>query len=899
MRNAVLNWIADLVWRRPWLVVIAAATLAVIAAVYASLELRLNADTDDLISPSRPFMKDYRRYLDEFDDLEFINIVIAKNGDGQRAEAAVDALAQRLRQIERLPAVHHAVEPAEQLRIATRAMSDEELASLVMVSEAFPSILSAAGAADVMRDANAQLGQLLTRGVAMTPEEQQRAGAAAIFLLNAVAAAREDSPSREAMEQLLGDQLKREYLISDSGQLYFINIVPEKDFGTLAIIEQPLRDIRQAVDEIRAQFPDLEIGVTGKPVLQADELATSNQDMSRAAVIAFFIVSGLFMIIIGGIWRPALSGVAFLFAGAWTYGAATLLVGQLNLFSIIFALVLVGVGFDFAIHLITRYNEHRTQHSVRDSIRHALLTTGCGNLTSATTTCAVFLTGLFTSFQGLRELGLIAAMGLLFCLTSMTLVLPAMLVLLDRRTERREAPILPPAETLPLDAPHPPRLTGIWNWSITQPGMAIMIVLLGTGGLFAASGRLRFEDNILNLQATGLESVEWEHRVLADSVSASWFGAVIVDDLNELAELVERARQQNTIGRVRSVLDIIQLPTPQREEARQQLHAPLARSTSMTSVKADAADNLHADDLRTAAASLAILATAAAQQASQDDIRQLRNLANDLKALADLLEDPSQAEALRIRMDRTIAAIADSLRLMLEGDQLPLRDALPAAVRSMCMSTQGNFLLAMHPNRDVWELEPMGQFVAGLRAVSPHATGAPIAHYESLLDMKRAFMQMAVLAFFVVALLVWLDFRSIFDTLLTMLPLVIGTIWLIETMALLDVSFNLANFFSVPILLGVGVDSAIHIMHRYREGGPARLSLGSTRKAVVLTAATTMIGFGCLMLARHRGLFSLGVVMAIGSIACLLACLLVLPALLALYERRLRRSGNTADAISD
>src|SRR5690606_8087135 len=106
--------------------------------------------------------------------------------------------------------------------------------------------------------------------------------------------------------------------------------------------------------------------------------------------------------------------------------------------------------------------------------------------------------------------------------------------------------------------------------------------------------------------------------------------------------------------------------TPQREEARQQLHAPLARSTSMTSVKADAADNLHADDLRTAAASLAILATAAAQQASQDDIRQLRNLANDLKALADLLEDPSQAEALRIRMDRTIAAIADSLRLMLE-----------------------------------------------------------------------------------------------------------------------------------------------------------------------------------------------------------------------------------------
>jgi predicted RND superfamily exporter protein len=119
-----------------------------------------------------------------------------------------------------------------------------------------------------------------------------------------------------------------------------------------------------------------------------------------------------------------------------------------------------------------------------------------------------------------------------------------------------------------------------------------------------------------------------------------------------------------------------------------------------------------------------------------------------------------------------------------------------------------------------------------------------------------------------------------------MIPLSIGLLWTFGLMGLLDVPFNLANFFSVPIILGLGVAGSVQILHRYHEGGPTRLSLGATRRAVVLSSLTTIVGFGALLIAHHRGLRSLGLAMTLGMTACMLASLVILPAMLALLERR-------------
>ena len=866
--------------------------------------MTLDANTDHLISRNRPFMKDYIRFTDEFGDLEYLYVVVANNGDSTRTEAAVDALTARLRQIKDLPGVYSAIIPDEQLRIATRAMPEKELADFSTASDGFGSLLEG-GAARALSDASAMLARLIREGATMPPQEQERVGAAALFLLNLVASAHAGSPSEKEMAFLIG-RGRPEYFKSDTGKLYFITVIPQKDYNTLSVIAEPLRQIRIAIADVRRQFPGIEIGLTGKPVLQADEMATTNRDMTIASLLGFSLCAVLFVFTIGGLWRPLLLTIAFVVGSAWTYGFATLFVGRLNLLSIVFMLVLVGIGSDYGVYLIARYKEYRLTHDVRSAITGAILTAVRGNITAATTSSSVFFMALLTTFQGLRELGLIAGGGLLLCLLAMSIFLPALLVLSDRRKKGFAKPAngLTKVSQAGFGTARP------HAWMIAHP--ATVLVALGTATLLlsTALGQLQFEKNLLKLQATGLESIEWEHRVLEDSASSSWFGVVVANDLDQARRIIDRARQQPRIGAVHSILDIIQMPTPQIEELRKRLHGrqPPSSSpaTAATSGSPPATIQPHwaADDVRKTIGPLNLIAIGAAAQAP-DEAKRIRQIAGDLTILADQMqhEESGQkagdASSARAAIERNINEAARSLRVMLEGDSLNLREALPESERLRFTSPAGRFLVMLHPKDDVWEYGPMGQFVSNLRAVDPDATGAPILHFESIGEMLQSFLVMSALALLAIVVLVWLDFRRIRDVILAIVPLSFGLLWTIEVMSILGISFNLANFFSVPILIGTGVGGSVQILHRYREGGPTRFSLGSTRPAVMLAALTTIIGFGCLLLAHHRGLRSLGAVMAMGSLACLLASLTILPALLSWLEWRRPPAKSTIAARRD
>jgi predicted RND superfamily exporter protein len=195
------------------------------------------------------------------------------------------------------------------------------------------------------------------------------------------------------------------------------------------------------------------------------------------------------------------------------------------------------------------------------------------------------------------------------------------------------------------------------------------------------------------------------------------------------------------------------------------------------------------------------------------------------------------------------------------------------------ISPGGRFLVMVHPAGDVWESGPLARFVGVLRDEDPAATGVPMTVSDSMGSMRRSFAQQAVLASLLVITLLWLDLRNLRETAAAVLSLAIGIAWTLGAMALLGSGFNLANFFAIPILIGLGIDSAIHVTHRAHEGALDH-GFGSTRRAVAVTALTTTIGFGALMLAHHQGLRSLGLAMAVGSLCCLLSAVWTLPALL-------------------
>jgi predicted RND superfamily exporter protein len=831
IRGAILGY--------PRLVVAIGLVSAAIAAWLGARNLTLDADTNSLIDPDRPFMRDYRAFLGEFGDLEYLWVVVDAKGTGPErtaaAEAAVDAVIAGLGSVPEPPAVAGRIEPAEQWRLASRAMPASDLAGLVLAREALPWLRSGEAGA-VARAADDALGQAMSaEGLAAGEARQRELVAAATLAASALVG-----------ESELAKPLEADYLVSPSGRLRFVAILPPKDFSSLAVIDEPLRRIRGVLAEARRDHPSVEIGLTGKPVLQADELATSNADLTLASVLSLGVISVLFMVVFRGVRRPLLAIVAFGVGVGWTYGLAALLVGRLTLLSIVFLLVLVGAGLDYGVHLVSRYQEERRTRPPRDAAARTLATAARGTLTGALTSAAVFLLTLATPFAGLRELGIIAGCGLLACAIAMVTVLPALLVLFDAPGAIPPPAVEGEAEPRPFaGSPRRARLT-----------LAAGAIAIAGAGAVAALG-LRFESNLLELQSPELDSVRWEKRIIDDDTSASWFGAVARDDLAGVAAAVEAAGKEPEIGNTLSVLDLV---APQ-DEARL---AGVASLGALASVPAPPSAPLEPRTLRDLAGRFRTLAALAAARAPEEAER-FRGLASSLELLAG---NPASAAA-------PVALAAAAATGLVEGSAASLREALPAALRDRLVAPSGRFLVSLVPARDTWREEPLEAFVAALRRVDPRATGVPITQSESIRDMRSSFVTVSLLSVVAVAVIAFLDFRRMGETLLAVGSLLAGITLTLGALTIAGLSLNLANFFAIPILIGLGIDSAIHLLHRARESGD---EYGSTRNAVVFTSITTAIGFGALVTAGHRGLASLGWVMLIGSLACLFTTVVLLPA---------------------
>jgi uncharacterized protein len=867
MRDRLLAASAHLAGRWPKSVLAVALVLAVASIWLAATRLVLNANTDDLISPERPYMQRYRRFLEEVGDTEFIYVVVAHDDAPAAARAAVDELAQALERRDDLDlrALHARIEPEEQRALGSWAMSDTELEEFLLPAGVYGDLVEDPHPAAVLRRAQQRLNRLLAAGAFVSDERRREIGAELLFLVEALAAAAGPGEAREAMAGLLSAP-DPEYLVSRSGKLFYLQLLPQKDYGTLAVIEKPLAIVREVMAEIGARHPEVEIGLTGKPVLQADEMATSDRDMARSTAVAVVLVALLFMLVMGGILRPVLAVATLLIGIAWTFGFTTLVIGQLNLLSVVFTLILVGIGIDFGVHLVSRYREERRRLGPSEARLRSLVAVGRGNTTGAITSSLAFFMATLTDFRGLEELGLIAGSGLVLCMISMTFVLPALLTLTDRD----------PRPTNPEGSvPEPFRAP---EGRTPGRGALILAAILIVGAVLFAP-RVGFDDNILDLQAEELDSVRWERRIVRDAGAETWFGLAAYEDMNELETAVARAqveveREGSSLGSHRSVLDLIAPPNAARTallEGMPIVPPPPSEDSARPSL------DLDAEALRELARDLAKLARRARESAPQEAERIMRR-ARDLDGVATDLAPPRLAE-----LSRGLEALASGLRGVLEGAAKPLQAALPRAIRDLYVAPRGQYLLALHPRGNVWDSAVMEDYVAAMRRVDSEVTGVPITHHESIRDMRSGFLRAALFALLAVVLVVFLDFRRLLPTLLALLPVGVGGLWLAGAMGLLGLNFNLANFFSVPILIGIGVDNGIHLVHRWRETGTAEL--GDTKRGVFLTSMTTAIGFGCLSFASHRGLQSLGQVMALGSLAILVASLLVLPSLLRWLRR--------------
>ena len=702
---------------------------------------------------------------------------------------------------------------------------------------------------------------------------------------------------------------------------------------TIPLLREHLAAVKESLD---GSAPDLQLSITGIPALEYDELQRSQRDTFNAALIAFVAVGLLLSFGLRGVRHPTLVLLMLVNALAITFGIAALTVGHINILSICFTAIVIGLGVDFGIHFVTRYLFLRQElYEMDESLVLAGQSVGPGILTSASTTAIAFGSAALTGFPGLAELGVITAGGILVCAFLTFTFLPALIALSDEKVEVDELPV-PISGDFWRSA-----VAGYPLSAICVAGIAILAVAYNavTYSDGTVTFKVDYDSNLLHMQDATLASVQAE-RTLAEADDSLLYAVAIAHSLEETDALREQLLALPTVARVSDISS--RIPEPPSDEQKR-LIAELKSKLSKVPRNTPQFD---ASDYEVVGRSLDQLyktLEASNDVTAHDAAVQLDSFLNNFVKL-DASQQTAVTEAYQNLMVGALLKEFGQVSRATSLDPIVLTD-LPEAWRNRHMMVEGDkesYLLKIYPREDVWNEAALAGFVGDVRSVAPQATGTPIQYYDASVKMKECYQAIAVYSLVAIALFLLFDFlrpgqklltmlspmlvvgfigytaiqrqnelnvnllvgiyvgmvafiamvfdfRNLRDTFIAMIPPLGGGLMLLGLMAVLNVDFNPLNLVALPLVLGIGVDDGVHMVHDYRRqlmsGSKKYTPSGDTVNGVLLTSLTSIIGFGSLMISAHMGLKTVGIVLALGIASCLAVALLLVPPILVLVAK--------------
>ncbi len=687
------------------------------------------------------------------------------------------------------------------------------------------------------------------------------------------------SPGITALFDAGDDTTSQTYITFNHGNIFLVTAhAPSNDLNSAAV-----ERIRQLIDETKQEVSGVNVGLTGEPVLEQDEMAQSQKDTTIAGIVSLVLCALIFIYGYNETGRP-IKAIACLLVGlAYTFAFATLTVGHLNILTITFLPMLIGLAIDFGVHLITRYEEElRHGKSEQEAMMKAMMFTGQGIFTGALTTAGAFLAMAFTDFKGIREMGIICGGGLMICLIPMLTALPALLLrgkqnVMDHKIHEDDARA---------------RIENIW---LSRPVLVSVII----GAICAVSalelGKVYFNYNLLDMQSHGLPAVVYEKKLINSADKSVLFCAVEASSLAEAVRLEKQIRAlTNVVSDVESIAGFL------AQEQNEKLALIKEIKTAVAPLQFNTPDMQPVDisGLSRTLYSFSGYSGLARKEVGADDPALTRQFTALQNAVQDLRKTMLSTERNSLavnaeKLGQYQQALFDDLRqtfnsLQQQDDRAPLQiQDLPPALRDRFVGIHGTYLLQVYPKKDVWQREPQEEFVATLRreldpkdSNEPIITGTPVQLLEYTTLLKDSYITAAWYSLIAIAIMVFFHFRSLTAVILSLIPVAIGTLWLAGLMGWQGVPFNPANIMTLPLVIGIGVTNGIHILNRYAEERTPGILARSTGKAVLVSGLTAIAGFGSLVLAQHRGIHSLGVIMSIGIATCMIAGLTFLPALL-------------------
>jgi hopanoid biosynthesis associated RND transporter like protein HpnN len=643
--------------------------------------------------------------------------------------------------------------------------------------------------------------------------------------------------------------------------------------------------LRQLIQQTQNEVPGVNVGLTGEPVLDYDEMMQSQKDMTLASIVALLLCALIFIYGYNETGRPIKATICLIVGLAYTLAFATATVGHLNILTITFVPILIGLAIDYGVHLITRYEEEMRHGKTREAaLAKAMTFTGQGILMGAMTTASAFIAMDFTDFKGIQEMGVICGGGLLLCLVPMMTLLPVLLLrgrqdVIDHAAREDE---------------HRARIENLW---LQRPALVVGVtVALGVLAFTQIyQGNVKFDYNLMELQSPSLSSVVFEQK-LAHADKSVLFGAIVATNLNDAISLEKRLKILPTVADIELPLDMLYDFSPTNQNNKLELIRGIKQEVASLKFRAPDLESVNINDLSATLYSLYGYCGAALEEIGNSDPEFEQQFVSLNKAIENLRKAMLQGDTMALgehadKLSEFQQALFADVRetfqsLQNQDDRAPLRvEDLPQALRDQFVGETGKFLLQVYPKNDVWQRANLEKFVADLRTVDKNTTGTPVQLYEYETLLKNSYVQAAWYSLAAIAVLVFIHFRTLGSVILSLLPVGIGTLWLAGLMGWFDIPFNLANIMTLPLVIGIGVTNGIQILNRFAEERTPGILARSTGKAVLVSGFTAIAGFGSLILAKDQGIHSLGCLMSAGIATCMIAGLTFLPALLNLLGR--------------
>lgn len=695
-----------------------------------------------------------------------------------------------------------------------------------------------------------ELTKLLTPNTALTQEEKEHFFSTLLF-------------------GEISDKKQSEYLVSDSQKTYLMMIKPNIDMQDFVKSRSGFFSaLQQAIDDVKAIGSyRVEAGITGGALVQDNEADnTMFNGFFSTALLTFVIIILYIVLSFRKILLPLAAGYPLVLGAILATTFAYAAYKNLNMFSISFAVLLLGLGIDFAVHIISRYLEERAQgYDAKAAVANTMNETSTSMIVGTVTTAVAFLTFLTAKFKAFTQMGVISGVGILILCMTMLIVMPALILLLDSKKTSNK----------PLKDSEYKFLRPLGRMVEKRPYVFLVVIVILAIAVSGNVIKTNIKTDMSKIYPQNMECLKWLKIVEQEFGYNPTTLLFMADNMEELEQSVEKLSARGDVKKVESILTYL----PEQQDYKLNVMKELNRAMKQ---KGAIQQNINPTSIITAIANIN-------DRVQKSGISRDTESYKKLVVMEEALQGPNSKAALTgLYSSLKQLGYSDSDGLFLSERRMTI-DQLPENIKSNFIGREGKFSVEVVPKSNIWHSDSFNSLKEAIVLASGSVpVGMPALMHEVTSYVKGDILRISMLCFIALFVILWVMFKKVLDAVIAILPLLFTIYITLGIIPVLGVDLNIFSVTAMPILIGIGIDSGVHLLHRIKSSADKDIGyiLSHTGKAIMMTTITTLIGFGSLYFVNHPGLASFGMVTVVGMGLCLLITLIMVPALyLTVYRR--------------